>query len=220
MQQCSSSKHKVLLGAWSYPSCSASSTSDSADKRSQTRLTNPVLAVLRQQMRDMETVACLVCRQGEDQQIWVRFHLLHPRTWAGLALLHPSLGSESGGERRISIVQMPFPTACPWSPFSSTYLTVPCPSSPPQRDPWIGFVLPTPGRIQGGSSTKARNHPVGALAPHLPCGHFTAHLGNAGQPPCSPVWGEMPRRRQELGSDPAGKCSAAELDSATFEMRV
>lgn len=78
MHQGNSSKHKALLGAWSYPSCSASSTSDSADKHLQSRLTNPVLAVLRQQMRDMETVACLICRQGEDQQIWVRFHLLHP----------------------------------------------------------------------------------------------------------------------------------------------
>ena len=49
----------------------------------------------------------------------------------------------------ISRVPLPFPMACPWSPFSPTSLTVPCPASSPQLVPWFGLVPPTPGRTPG-----------------------------------------------------------------------
>lgn len=41
---------------------------------------------------------------------------------------------------------------------------------------------------------------MGAVTPHSLCGHFTAYLGNAGQPPPTlPSWGICPEEGKNWG---------------------
>lgn len=113
---------------------------------------------------------------------------------------------------------LPFPMASPWSPFSPTSLTVPCPAFPPQLVPWIVLVPPTPGRTPGCKVV----HPQkpGATLQELQLPTMWAVHSTLGWCctafPCA-ILGDLDR--QKPGSDPAEKCGAAELGSATFKMR-
>lgn len=173
MHQGSSSVHKALLGAWPRISFSGSCSPNSADKHLQLRLSNPrSWPFLRwQEMRDIESVAWLVCRQGKGQQMWVRSHLLHPpgqgQVW--LCFTHPWCGLRVWWKEKVfqdaialshGLSVVPFLPHIPHSALLSLSSPV-CPldwacATHPRKDP----------RLQGGSFTKARSHSTGARAPH------------------------------------------------------
>jgi len=132
----------------------------------------------------------------------------------------PGVSSVSDRGRRISRVLLPFPMACPRSPFSPKSLTVPCPASPPSLSPGLGLCHPPQEGSQAARwfSSQSQASPRGSCG-FLTRGQLTACSGDAVQPPPAPSPGAHPRGAQEPGSDPAGKCTAAELDSATLNVR-
>lgn len=110
-----------------------------------------------------------------------------PRTWARLALLHPSLVWAQGMMEKVAIALPHSLSMVPFLP-QIPHSALPCPASTPSLSPELGLRHPPQ---EGTKAERWLIHQSHGNCSSLPCGQFTAHPGDAVQPPSalSRNWG-------------------------------